>query len=154
MKILTHSFRKYVYRIIGIIFLTEIPALLLITQNLKLWLGYFLGSILSSLNFYFQAKGAENRVGLSPSGAKLSVFKNFYTRYLILVVFVVIFVKFLKVNIYALLIGLLIAPILWIVGLRGQIVWVALASGLVVAYRFLIDWNREYRELWLDREKE
>jgi hypothetical protein len=24
---------------------------------------------------------------------------------------------------------------------------------LVMAYRFLIDWNRKYRELWLDREK-
>ncbi len=90
--------------------MTEIPALLLITQNLKLWLGYFLGSILSSLNFYFQAKGAENRVGLSPSGAKLSVFKNFYIRYLILVLFVVVFVKFLEVNIFSLLAGLLIAP--------------------------------------------
>ncbi|MDP8227696.1 MAG: ATP synthase subunit I [Candidatus Celaenobacter polaris] len=110
MKIQTSSFRKYVYHILGIIFLTEIPALLLITQNLKLWLGYFLGSILSSLNFYFQAKGAENRVGLSPSGAKLSVFKNFYIRYLILVVFVVVFVKFLEVNIFSLLAGLLIAP--------------------------------------------
>ncbi len=110
MKILTNSFRKYVYHILGIIFLTEIPALLLITQNLKLWLGYFLGSILSSLNFYFQAKGAENRVGLSPSGAKLSVFKNFYIRYLILVLFVVVFVKFLEVNIFSLLAGLLIAP--------------------------------------------
>lgn len=112
MKIQTSSFRKYVYHILGIIFLTQIPALLLITQNLKLWLGYFLGSILSSLNFYFQAKGAENRVGLSHSGAKLSVFKNFYIRYLILVVFVVIFVKFLEVNIFSLLAGLLIAPVI------------------------------------------
>ncbi len=110
MKIQTNSFRKYVYHILWVIFLTQIPALLLITQNLKLWLGYLLGSILSSLNFYFQAKGAENRVGLSPSGAKLSVFKNFYIRYLILVVFVVVFVKFLEVNIFSLLAGLLIAP--------------------------------------------
>ena len=110
MKIQTNSFRKYVYHILRGIFLTEIPALLLITQNLKLWLGYFMGSILSSLNFYFQAKGAENRVGLSPSGAKLSVFKNFYIRYLILVVFVIVFVKFLEVNIFSLLAGLLIAP--------------------------------------------
>ncbi|MDP8242244.1 MAG: ATP synthase subunit I [Candidatus Celaenobacter antarcticus] len=90
--------------------MTEIPALLLITQNLKLWLGYSLGSILSSLNFYFQAKGAESRVGLSPTGAKLSVFRNFYIRYLVLVVFVVVFVKFLEVNVYSLLTGLLIAP--------------------------------------------
>ena len=110
MKILTNSFRKYVYHILGLIFLTEIPALLLITQNLKLWLGYSLGSILSSLNFYFQAKGAESRVELSPTGAKLSVFRNFYIRYLVLVVFVVVFVKFLEVNVYSLLTGLLIAP--------------------------------------------
>ncbi len=110
MKILTNSFRKYVYHILGLIFLTEIPALLLITQNLKLWLGYFLGSILSSVNFYFQAKGAESRVGLSPTGAKLSVFRDFYMRYLVLVVFVVVCVKFLEVNIFSLLVGLLIAP--------------------------------------------
>jgi hypothetical protein len=90
--------------------LTEIPGLLLITQNLKLWLGYFLGSILSSVNFYFQAKGAESRVGLSPTGAKLSVFRNFYMRYLVLVVFVIVCVKFLEVNIFSLLVGLLIAP--------------------------------------------
>jgi hypothetical protein len=31
--------------------------------------------------------------------------------------------------------------------------WIALAGGLVIAYRFLSDWNRKYRELWLDREK-
>jgi len=110
MRILTNSFRKYVCHILRLIFLTELPALLLITQNLKLWLGYFLGSILSSLNFYFQAKGAESRVGLSPTGAKLSVFKNFYIRYLLLVVFVVVCVKFLEVNIFSLLVGLLIAP--------------------------------------------
>ncbi|MBN2017535.1 MAG: ATP synthase subunit I [Candidatus Cloacimonetes bacterium] len=95
--------------------MTEIPALLLITKNLKLWLGYFLGSILSGLNFYFQAKGAENRVGLSPSGAKVSIFKNFYIRYLTLLVFVVVLVKFLKVNIFSLLAGLLIAPIIVLV---------------------------------------
>jgi len=110
MKILTNSFRKYVYHILRLIFLTEIPGLLLITQNLKLWLGYFLGSILSSVNFYFQAKGAESRVGLSPTGAKLSVFRNFYMRYLVLVVFVIVCVKFLEVNIFSLLVGLLIAP--------------------------------------------
>ena len=32
-------------------------------------------------------------------------------------------------------------------------VWLAAFSGLVVAVRFTIDWNRKYRELWLDREK-
>jgi len=49
--------------------------------------------------------------------------------------------------------GLLLAPLLWILNFRGMEFWIALAGGLVIAFRFLIDWNRKYRELWLDREK-
>ena len=49
--------------------------------------------------------------------------------------------------------GLLVAPVFWIMNLRDTIFWVALGAGLVIAVRFLIDWNRMYRELWLDREK-
>jgi glycerol-3-phosphate acyltransferase PlsY len=49
--------------------------------------------------------------------------------------------------------GLLVAPLLWLLNLRGLELWIALACGLVMAYRFLIDWNRKYRELWLDRER-
>ena len=50
--------------------------------------------------------------------------------------------------------GILIAPLLWLSHLRGVEFWIAIACGLVIAYRFLIDWNRKYRELWLDREKQ
>jgi glycerol-3-phosphate acyltransferase PlsY len=49
--------------------------------------------------------------------------------------------------------GILIAPLFWLFNLRGLEFWIALACGLVIAFRFLIDWNRKYRELWLDREK-
>jgi glycerol-3-phosphate acyltransferase PlsY len=49
--------------------------------------------------------------------------------------------------------GILITPLFWLFQLRGLELWIALACGLVIAYRFLIDWNRKYRELWLDREK-
>jgi glycerol-3-phosphate acyltransferase PlsY len=49
--------------------------------------------------------------------------------------------------------GILVAPLFWLLGFRGVEMWIALACGLVMAYRFLIDWNRKYRELWLDREK-
>ena len=49
--------------------------------------------------------------------------------------------------------GILVAPLFWILHLRGIELWIAVACGLVMAYRFLIDWNRKYRELWLDREK-
>ena len=48
--------------------------------------------------------------------------------------------------------GILMAPLFWLLHLRGLEFWIALAGGLVIAFRFLIDWNRKYRELWLDRE--
>ena len=50
--------------------------------------------------------------------------------------------------------GILITPLFWLFDLRGIELWVALAGGIVIAIRFLIDWNRKYRELWLDREKQ
>ncbi len=49
--------------------------------------------------------------------------------------------------------GLLFAPALWIAGLRGPVIWIAIVVGIIVALRFTIDWNREYKELWLDRDK-
>jgi acyl phosphate:glycerol-3-phosphate acyltransferase len=50
--------------------------------------------------------------------------------------------------------GILVAPCFWMLNLRGTEFWVAIAGGLVIALRFTIDWNRQYRELWLDREKQ
>jgi glycerol-3-phosphate acyltransferase PlsY len=49
--------------------------------------------------------------------------------------------------------GILVPVLFWLVNLRGLELWIAVATGFVIAYRFLIDWNRKYRELWLDREK-
>jgi hypothetical protein len=49
--------------------------------------------------------------------------------------------------------GILVAPVLWLFNIRDVSFWVALGAGIVIAVRFLIDWNRQYRELWLDREK-
>ncbi len=49
--------------------------------------------------------------------------------------------------------GIFITPAMWLFGLRGLVLWVGFFGGLVIAFRFLIDWNRQYRELWLDREK-
>ena len=49
--------------------------------------------------------------------------------------------------------GLVLAPVYYLVGRGEQIVWLTAGVGLVIAFRFLIDWNRQYRELWLDREK-
>ena len=44
--------------------------------------------------------------------------------------------------------------VFWLFGLRGTELWVGTASALVIAIRFYLeDWNRKYRELWLDREQ-
>jgi len=49
--------------------------------------------------------------------------------------------------------GILMAPVFWLFGLRDIVFWIAISVGFILALRFLIDWNRQYRELWLDREK-
>lgn len=49
--------------------------------------------------------------------------------------------------------GMLMAPVFWLLGFRTIEFWIAVAVGIVIAFRFLIDWNRQYRELWLDRER-
>ncbi|HBX70814.1 MAG TPA: acyl-phosphate glycerol 3-phosphate acyltransferase [Chloroflexi bacterium] len=50
----------------------------------------------------------------------------------------------------------LLAPfVFWVLGLRGPELWVGAAAALVLAARFYLeDWNRRYRELWLDRDHE
>ena len=50
-------------------------------------------------------------------------------------------------------VGLILAPLYYILGQRGMLIWVSAAVGLVIAVRFTSDWNRRYRELWLDRDK-
>ena len=50
--------------------------------------------------------------------------------------------------------ALLTAPALWLINIRDLSMWVALGVGVVAAFRFLVDWNRKYQELWLDRKKQ
>jgi hypothetical protein len=52
----------------------------------------------------------------------------------------------------ALISSLIIAPVFYLFGERGIIIGLAASSGLILALRFTVDWNREYREIWLDRE--
>lgn len=49
--------------------------------------------------------------------------------------------------------AVLITPVFWLFGLRGMILWMAGFFSLIISVRFLSNWNRKYRELWLDREK-
>lgn len=53
----------------------------------------------------------------------------------------------------SLIAALLFPAVLWLTGLRGTIIWIAAPAAVVLVARFLVDWNRKYNELWLDREK-
>lgn len=53
----------------------------------------------------------------------------------------------------AFFVGIFLAPLYYLLGQRGLLISVSAAIGIVVAIRFTSDWNRRYRELWLDREK-
>lgn len=45
--------------------------------------------------------------------------------------------------------------VFWVFGFGSTILWVGSATALIIAVRFYLeDWNRHYRELWLDREQE
>ncbi|MFC1936642.1 glycerol-3-phosphate acyltransferase [Chloroflexota bacterium] len=48
--------------------------------------------------------------------------------------------------------GLLLAPVYFLMGIWGNMLWASALVGAVLAIRFTSDWRREYRELWLDRE--
>lgn len=49
--------------------------------------------------------------------------------------------------------GILFAPVLWWFNIRDAAFWIALGAGVIIILRFATDWNRSYRELWLDRDK-
>jgi glycerol-3-phosphate acyltransferase PlsY len=42
----------------------------------------------------------------------------------------------------------------WLLDLGDTLLYVSIGTGVVIAVRFTIDWNREYRELWLDRDQD
>ena len=52
----------------------------------------------------------------------------------------------------SLIASLLLAPVFYLFGERGIIIGLAATMGVVLVFRFTVDWNREYKELWLDRD--
>lgn len=68
----------------------------------------------------------------------------------LLLIFVLIIRHSARASVFT---GIFAAPALWLFNIRDDAFWVAVGAGLVIAIRFLMDWNRKYRELWLDREK-
>jgi glycerol-3-phosphate acyltransferase PlsY len=94
--------------------------------------------------------GFRGGMGLAASGGAILALSplGFFFSVGLLIVLVLVIHHSARASLLA---GLLLPWALWAFGLRGDVFWVALAVGIVVAVRFLVDWNRQYRELWLDR---
>ncbi len=92
-------------------------------------------------------------MGLASAGGTLLAVKPI--TFLIVLALLILLVLIIRHSARAALFTGLLAPILlWLLHFRGTELWVMAATGIVIAIRFTIDWNRQYRELWLDREKE
>lgn len=96
--------------------------------------------------------GFRGGMGLTTMGGALSAvnFLAFLICVAILILLVLVVRHSARASVFA---GILAAPILWLAGIRDTAFWIAVFGGMIIIARFLMDWNRKYRELWLDREK-
>ncbi len=91
-------------------------------------------------------------MGLAVAGGALLAVKPL--TFLIVLALLIFLVLIMRHSARAALFTGLLAPILlWLLHFRGTELWVMAGAGLVIAFRFTVDWNRQYRELWLDRER-
>ena len=98
---------------------------------------------------------ANFRGGMGLAAAGGTMFATNITAALIVLALLILLVLIIRHSARAALFTGLLAPfVLWLLQFRGIELWVMAATGLVVAFRFTVDWNRKYRELWLDRDIE
>jgi glycerol-3-phosphate acyltransferase PlsY len=96
---------------------------------------------------------ANFRGGMGLAAAGGTMFAANFTAALIALAFLILMVLVIRHSARAALFTGLLAPILlWLLQFRGIELWVMAATGIVIAIRFTVDWNRQYRELWLDRD--
>jgi glycerol-3-phosphate acyltransferase PlsY len=94
--------------------------------------------------------GFRGGMGLAPAGGTLIAINplGFVIGLGVLVALVLLIRHAARASLIAVL---LIGPVLLLFGLGWEVFWLSMAQGMVLAWRFRIDWHREYRELWLDR---
>ena len=101
--------RQYVYSILKIILLTNVPAVFMLFSVPKSSIGWMAGSLASAVNFWFLAQKVMH---ISPktntkSGAMNSVSKVFILRFMVLVAWAVFVMLVLKPDLVTFCIGLL-----------------------------------------------
>lgn len=129
-----------------------IPTYLAILYSTELWVIALTATFAVIGHCWTIFAGFRGGMGLATFGGSLLAITPF--AFLICLALLLILVLTIRhsarASVFA---GVLSAPVLWIFNIGDEAFWVAIGGGIVVAIRFLTDWNRKYRELWLDREK-
>ena len=81
-------------------------------------------------------------------------FLGFMVGFLIAFAILLVSVLIIRHSARGAVVAAVITPIIfWIFGFSPTILWTGAIVAIVIAVRFYLeDWNRRYRELWLDRE--
>ena len=102
--------RKFVFLILKIILLTNIPAIVMLIPDFKNSIGWITGSLASGVNFWFMSQKTS---GLDPGSGKKSIVvimsKAFVLRYAFLAVWSVFVILVIKPNMIAYCLGLFAA---------------------------------------------
>ncbi len=105
--------KQLVNKLMSIIFLTNVIALMFLPWLTKESLSWICGATLSLVNIWLMSLRIEKGLFTGEKKARLTAYKDFNIRYLILIIASVLAVKFLKLNILIFGAGLLSGQI-WI----------------------------------------
>jgi len=101
--------KKFMNRILLIIFLTNLPLLIIMPVLLKQVIGWILGSIASAINFYWMYRQVNQMNCNNEKESMKNAFLGFNVRYLFLLVWSVVIILLIKPNIILYGVGLLSA---------------------------------------------
>lgn len=129
-----------------------IPVFLAVKFSGELWVIALTATLAVAGHCWTIFAGFRGGMGLATTGGALLAINPlaFLICFATLLTLVLVIRHSARASVFA---GIVISPVLWLFNIRDAAFWVAIGAGAVIAIRFLIDWNRQYRELWLDREK-
>lgn len=129
-----------------------LPVFLAVKFSGELWVIALTATLAVAGHCWTIFAGFRGGMGLATTGGALLAINPlaFLICFATLLTLVLVIRHSARASVFA---GIAISPVLWLFNIRDAAFWVAIGAGAVIAIRFLIDWNRQYRELWLDREK-
>jgi glycerol-3-phosphate acyltransferase PlsY len=130
-----------------------IPAYLALNVGLPDWLVAITAGLTVAGHCWPVFAGFRGGMGLATTGGILLAVSPF--GFLIAFAVLLICVLVIRHSARGAVVAAVATPfVFWLLGLRTTELWVGISVAIIIAFRFYFeDWNRKYRELWLDREQ-